>query len=161
MKNQKGATIIEIIIYSLLSISLILVLTDVFSSLLEKSKESVSFSEVESDGKFISQKLLNHLPAASSVSIPANLGDLASTLSFTANGSSYSYYLSNSDLYLNENGTANKLNSYGTQVSNLTIQKLGNSGGKPVLKIGFNLKSTIIQPKGYEEKTYDLTIGTR
>ena len=161
MNNSKGTTIIEIVIYTFLSITLLLVVTDVFSQLLSKSQESVSLSEVEIDGKFISQKIYNQFAQATGISLPANLGDTTSSFTFAINTANYSYYLSGANLFLNDGVSNERLNSYGTTISNLTATRLGNAGGKPVLKISFNIKSTIIRPEGSESKNYSITAGTR
>ena len=158
---NKGASIIEVIIYTFLAISLLLVITDIFSSLLDKSRESVSFSEVETDAKFINQKLLNNFSSATDILVPSLLNQPTTSLSFLANSTSYSYFLSGSNLLINEGGIINRLNSYGTQVNNFTVTRLGNSGGKSLLKISYDLRSTIILPKGYEQKTVKLTLGIR
>ena len=159
--RQKGATIIELIIYTALMLSLVVVLTDIFSSILSKNKESVSLSEVEIDGKYISQRLLTQVALATSISTPSNLGDTSNSIVFSINSSNYSYYLTGVNLFLNDGVTSERLNSYGTEVSNFTIKKLGNSGGKPILKISFTVKSTILQPNGNEQHSFDLTVGTR
>lgn len=159
--SQLGATIIEVIIYTFLSISFLLVLTDIFSSLLDKGKESVSFSEVETDAKYINQKILNNFAQATSITTPSSLNTSVGTLVFTANSVSYSYYLSGNNLYISEGGTVNQLNSYGTQISNLAFTRYGSLTGKSIIKISYDLKSTIIQAKGYEQKTVNLTLGSR
>ena len=161
MNKQKGATLIEVIIYTFLSLALILILTDIFSQLLSKSNESVSLSEVEIDGKFISQKIYNQLAAATGISLPANLGDSVNSFIFAIDSTNYSYTQSGTNLFLNDGVTNERLNGYGTEISGLTATRLGNSGGKPVLKISFNIKSSIIQPKGPESKDYSITAGIR
>jgi len=160
-KYKKGSSIIEVIIYTFLSLTLLLVLTDVFSQLLNKSQESVSMSEVEVDGKFISQKIYNQIAQASGISLPANLGDTSNTFTLAINSSNYSYYLSGTNMFLNDGITIERLNSYGTTVSNLTAQRLGNPGGKPIIRISFDITSTIIQAQGNESKNYLITAGLR
>ena len=159
--NKKGATIIEIIIYTFLSLTLLLTLTEIFSGLLDKSKESVSFSEVETDARFINQKILNDFSRAVTVTSPPNLNSPSESLSFNDGVHTYSYFQSGANLNLVEDGIIDRLNSFGTEVSGFTVSRFGNPGGKSLLKISFNLKSTIIQPKGFEEKTVNLSIGTR
>lgn len=160
MKNR-GATLIEILIYTFLSITLILILTDIFSTLLDKSQESVSYSEVEIDGKFINQKLFNQVGNANAISMPANLNESGNNLSFSIDGENYSYYLSGSNLMLNDGVNIERLNGYGTEISDFSVTRLGNTGGKPMVKINYTVTSTILRPGGGEERNIGLSVGTR
>ena len=160
MKNR-GATLIEILIYTFLSITLILILTDIFSTLLDKSQESVSYSEVEIDGKFINQKLFNQVGNANAISMPANLNESGNNLSFSIDGENYSYYLSGSNLMLNDGVNIERLNGYGTEISDFSVTRLGNTGGKPMVKINYTVTSTILRPGWGEERNIGLSVGTR
>lgn len=160
-KYNKGATILEIIIYIFLLLSLLLVLMDVFSSLMNLSSESTSNSEVVNDGKFISQRFYYQISQASAINIPANLGDTNTSLSLEVNGTSINYYLSGENIYQNDGTSIERVNNFGTKIPAFTVTRLGNSGSKPTLKINFTVESTISQSKGRESKNYSVTVGTR
>lgn len=160
MKKQKGFTLVEIILYmALLSIFLI-VLTDIFVSILDVRRESEATSAVEQDGRYILNRFMYDIPRASSVTTPASLGGSGSTLAIVIGGTNYTYSLSGGNLQLND-GTINNLNSSGTSLSDISFQRIGNSGGKDTIKIQFTLTSVTTRPKGSEVRTFQTTVGRR
>lgn len=163
IKSDKiiGSTLMEIVIYTFLLLILLGVLTNIFASILDQAKDSASYSEVEVDGKYISQMLYNYVGEIDSVLLPANPGESANSLSFTSGGVVYSFYPSADNLFLTDSVNNDRLNSYSTTVSDFSVTRLGNPGGSPFIKISFTLTSTIIQAKGAETENFTVTAGTR
>lgn len=163
-KHQKGVTIIELLVYiGLLSIFLI-VLLDVFTSVLSSKLESQSTAAVSQDSRYILSKLNYDITNADSVTSPASFGSPSNSLVIVEGGSSYTYSLNGSDLELTTPAGTAKLNGNDTSVTGLSFTKLGNpsvNDNKPTIKISFTVKSQIEQPSGQEEQTIDTTIGLR
>jgi len=94
LKNsQKGATLIELLLYfSLLGI-LLTVVTDLMLRTSEFSLEAAAKNDLQEDARFIMSKFGYDIRRADSVSLPANLGDISSTLEFTVGTEDHSYNL--------------------------------------------------------------------
>lgn len=144
-KSQRGFTLVELMIYMALLAILLTVLTDTFVSIVDLQLESQSTTSVERDGRFLLAKLASDVTSASAITTPASLGGSGSTMTLVINGVSYTYSLSQGNLQLsNSLGTAN-LNSNETTISNLSFQRLGNSGGKHSIRITFTVTSNIVR----------------
>lgn len=159
--QQKGFTLIEFLIYMGIFSILLLVLTGVFVSMLEIKAESEATSSVTQDGRYIIEKLKYGFARASSVTTPASLGGSGSTLTFVADGITYTYALSSGNLQLTENTGTYTMNSSETTLSSITFQRIGNSGGKDTIKVTFIINSKTARKGGVESRTYTTVIGRR
>lgn len=167
LKNtrNKGVTLIEMILYfGLLSIFLV-VLTEIFASILEVRTESEATSAVEQDGRFLIARFAFDLKQASSISIPPNLGDSSNSLSVIIGGDNYTYTLSGGNFQLSNSFGINNLNSSETQIfapsSGSIFTRIGNPVGKDTIRIQFTLRSLTQRKQGPEERTFQTTIGRR
>ncbi|OGD85669.1 hypothetical protein A2164_03085 [Candidatus Curtissbacteria bacterium RBG_13_35_7] len=160
-KLHQGFTLVELIIYmGLLGIFLI-ILTDIFVSMLNVKGKTEAVSYVEQDGRFILSRFGYDIPQASSITIPQNLGESGNSLVMVVNGSTYTYSLVSNNLQLNNGSTTENLNSSETEITAITFQKIGNSGGKNTVKIQFTIESITQTTTGAETKTFTTTIGRR
>ncbi|MCH7541192.1 prepilin-type N-terminal cleavage/methylation domain-containing protein [Patescibacteria group bacterium] len=168
LKNsQKGATLIELLLYfSLLGI-LLTVVTDLMLRTSEFSLEAAAKNDLQEDARFIISKFGYDIRRADSVSLPANLGDISSTLEFTLGTEDHSYNLAGTDLeYAIETRppprtqTAN-FNSNLTKVTSLTFQRLGNVNGNHLIKINFELEVVKRQKGVPNTKTFETVVGIR
>ena len=164
-KSNKGATLIELLIYfGILSILLVIVI-DLMLQSGEFSLETESRSSLQNDARFITNRLSFDIHQADSVTSPANLGDSSSTLTFTVGPDTHTYTLSGTDLEYQEtvglNTETANLNSNRTIVNSLTFERLGNPGGKPTIKITLELETTKSEKAGPKQKTFEAVVGTR
>jgi len=165
-KFQKGVTIIELMIYiGLLSI-FILVLVDVFVTILNTKLESESTSTLNQDARYIYSRLAYDVENADSISLPASLGVEEHILQVTRDGITDTYKRDDvsGDLKLTTSdgtGTTMKLNGDDTTLTKLTFTRLGPPGEKPTVKVSFTIKSLIILPSGDQTRTIDTTFGLR
>jgi len=164
-KSNKGATLIELLIYfGILSILLVIVI-DLMLQSGEFSLEAESRSSLQSDARFITNRLSFDIHQADSVTSPANLGDSSSTLTFTVGTDIHTYTLSGTNLEYQEtvglNTETANLNSNRTIVNSLTFERLGNPGGKPTIKITLELETTKSEKGGPKQKTFEAVVGTR
>lgn len=160
--SQLGMTLIELIIYmGLLSIFLV-VLTSVFSSIINVQLESKSVSSVEEDGRYLLNRLTYDLRRASSITTPASIGGSGSTLALVIDGSTYTYSQNGTNLQLVSPAGTDIINSIDTQISNLNFRRIGNVSGKNTIVVSFTITSAI-KKMGNVAETKDIqtTIGVR
>lgn len=154
--NQKGVTLVELLIYMGLLAILLVLLTDMMVSIMEIRTESEATTAVEQDGRFLLARIGYDIYRADAVTTPANSGDSTETLVLNTGGNSHTYSLNSSDLTLSTGGNSDKLNSSGSTVSNLSFLRLGNS-----IKVSFTVTSTTQRTQGYEVKNYSNTYALR
>lgn len=161
MRNQKGFTIMEMLIYMGILTIFIMILVEVFNSILDVNLESESIGSVEQDGRFIIARLIYDIPQAQNIITPGNIGEQDNQLTLNINGVNYNYRLNNGNLILTNNNGADVLNGYDTTVSNLNFYHIGNTGGKNDIRISFMLTSKTKYKGAFEAKTYQTTVGIR
>ena len=161
IRKSQGVSYIELLLYmGLLSIFLLLI-TNIFISILDVQAESQSTSSVEQGGRFLISRLSYDMNRADLVTTPTSLGQTTNSLSLNIGGVSYTYSLSGSNLQLVNNNGTDSLNDSETSISNISFQRLGNSGGKDTIKIQFTITSRTVRSKGSETKTFQTTVGRR
>lgn len=161
--KQQGFTLVEMIIYMTILAILLVVLTEVFVSVLSSQTRSEATSSVQQDGRFIFARLNYDLLRSQNIVIPVNVGDQTSNLKITIDGIDYTYSVNASgDLELLRGGSIDIINSSETQISNLLFQRLGNASGKNTIKMSFSLKSQTSTPGiGVEQKNFVYTLAVR
>ena len=161
--SQKGVTVVELLLYMFILSVLLTILTSVFVSALDVQSESNSASSVEYDGNYILARLSYDIHRANSISIPTSNGSSSATLRIVINSENYTYSIdSNNNLILVNNLGTNNLNNYGTSISALSIQRLGNAGGiENTLRINFTVTSKTKRVSGYETKNFQTNLSLR
>lgn len=158
---KKGFTLVELLLYMGLLAIFLVVLTEIFVTIMEVRLESEATSSVEQDGRFMVSRFAYDISRASAITTPANLGDTTSLLVMTVGGDTFRYAVSGGNLELtNANGTDN-LNSSQSTISNQSFQKIGNSGGAETIKILFTVSSITQRAGGAETKMFETTVGRR
>ncbi len=165
MKNNKGFTIVELMLYMGLLSIILGVLTNIFLSALDVQLESQANSAVEQDGSYVLSKLAYDIHRAQSVTIPTTLGG-TSTINFqiVVNGVNFTYSIdANNNLVLQEGlGANNNLNGYDTSISNLSVTRLGNVGKvEDTLNVSFTITGKTRKNTGYETKNFQTNLGLR
>lgn len=156
--GEKGMTLIELLLYmGLLSIFLV-ILTDIFVSILEVGNESDSTSNVEQDGRFVLARLSFDIRRATTVTVPAQ-----DQLQLVISGTPYTYSFSGGNLKID---ASDNLNSSETTVTanslNPIFQKISNpSGVEDTVKIELKVESRIQQPGGPISQVFKTTVGKR
>jgi len=163
--SQKGASLIELLLYfSLLGI-LLMVVTDVMLRTSEFSLEAASKNDLLGDTRFITSRLTYDIHQATSITTPAILGDNSQTLVLTVGTETHTYTISGSNLVYERvagatTQTAN-INSNKVVVTSLNFQRLGNNGGKPTVKITIGLEAVKKDKSGPAQKTVETVVGIR
>ncbi len=159
--NVAGSTLIELLLYMGIFVSLLGMLLWVFSSIINMQLESEAASSVTTDGKFILARIGYDIGQAQTISVPATPGAQGGSLQLGINGVPYAYALSNGTLTLTAGSTTDILTGVDTTISNLTFLRLGNGGGKHSIRISFTLTSKTIKRTGPEVRSFQTTIALR
>ncbi len=159
--KNKGFTLIELLLFMAMFSVILIVLSSLFSSIVEKQLETESVSAVEHDSKYITARMLYDISRADSITTPATLGSQTSNLSIIISGITYSYGLLNGNLTLNQGVQTDNLNSEGSIISGLSFTRLGNTTGKHAIQVAFTITSRTVLPSGPETKTINTIIGLR
>lgn len=156
---QKGTTLVELLLYMGIFLLMLIVLMQIFSSILDVQLESQASSSVAQDGKYILQRMLYDIRSAQSISLPATPGNTGTTLQIVVAGVTYVYTANAGYLQLTKNNTTDNLNSVDTTISNLSFQRLGNATGKNTITISFTLTSNTSRFEGKEVQIFQETVG--
>lgn len=171
---QRGVTLIELILYMGIFSSLLMVLVQLFGTIVNVNLEAQSTSAVAQDGRFILTRFAYDMRRTQSISSPSSLqlgvqNPVIQVLQFTTtDGTQYKYSLSGSNLMLTNlsvvPNTVDQINSAGTTVSGISFTRLATSGtsGTNTITMSFTLTSTVTRAgRGTEQKSFQTTVGTR
>lgn len=161
--KQAGVTLVELMIYMGMFSILLLMLLQMFTSIIDVQLESNATSSVELDGRYLLTRFSRDIHNASAILVPSVLGAGGATLQISGNGFNYTYNLSGGNLTLTDNvsGTTDALNSIDTTVSSVTFTRFGDAHGKDAVQVKITLVSKITPKTGVETKTFQTTIGMR
>ena len=160
LKINNGFTLVEMLIYmGLLSLFLV-VLTEIFTSVLNIFSQTETTSSLEQDSRFIASRLAYDITRSSTILSPL-LGGSQNNLSLQVGSENITYSISGNNLILTSNTGQDALNGAQTKISNLSFLRLGNAGGKNLLKVQFTLTSTREESKGPRTLNYQTTISQR
>lgn len=164
-QNQKGTTLIEIILYIALLSIISLVVIDLLISSGSLQLETEEQSNQQQNAAYISQRLTNEIRQADSVLNPLTVGQTSTSLSLINNSETHSFSLNSTNLeYQKTIGTSTTtadLNNSEVAVSNFLIQRLGFVAGKNSFKINFTLTNIKSGQQGTLEKNYEIITTLR
>lgn len=152
---KRGFTIVELLIYMVIMSALLTVLGRILITTLDLQTESESTSMVETDGRFLLSRLSYDLHRASSIASPTSAGQTAASLGLTIDGQTFTYAVTNSALQLTTPSGSSPLTSPDVAMTNFSVTRLGNPGGKPTVQINFTISH------GQETRNYQTAVGLR
>jgi len=145
MKKQRGFSLVELLIYFGLLAILLAIMTGIFGGITDVQLSSEATGAVEEDSRYIYTRLAYDIGRATSVvSVSTN------ELILLIDNAATTYRIFNNNLVLG----ADPLNSVGTQISNLSFQRLGNS-----IQIIFTITSTTKDVRGFQTKNMETTFA--
>jgi Tfp pilus assembly protein PilW len=160
--NQKGATMVELLLYMGILSILLTMLTSIFVSTLDVQSESNATSSVEQDGNYILARLSYDIHRAQNITNPTNNGAVSDNFQIIIDGVNYTYSVdANNNLILINDLGVNNLNNYNTGVSAFSIQRLGNGIKEDTLRISFILTSKMKRASGFETKDFQTRLSLR
>lgn len=159
-RNIIGVTLVELLIYMALVSMFMIILVELFTSILKLELTTQSTSALASDTRFIVARMGYDIENAENISIPLTLGQTTSTLIFqNSDGATYTYTRdANNNLLLN----GIPLNSSDTSISDITFQKIGYDNNEPsTVQVKFTITSNIIETTGPRSQIIQTTYGLR
>lgn len=160
-KERRGSTLVEFLIYMALLSTFLIILTNIFISIVELKVDAESISSIEQDGRFIMARITHDIHRASSITAPALAGSSSASLVIVIGGVNYTYQLSGVNLQLINNFGTNNLNGSESEISGLSFQRVGNASGKHTIKVQFTIESAADRIGGSKAKTFNFTSGLR
>lgn len=159
--NQKGFTVVEMLIYMGLLSLLLVMMVDLFASSLDVQLESQATSGVDQDAKFIVKRMSSDIQRATSIIEPALGSTPSGTLKLVIDGINYTYATASGGLTITSTSGTYALNSYETTADPTTFMRFGNLGGKNAIKIMLTIKSKTKRSSGQETRNIETTVGLR
>lgn len=160
-KKNRGFTLVELSIYMGLLAIVLVVLTEIFATVIENQLVSENVSNVSTDGRFIYTRFIYDVNRASAILTPSTLGSSSASLILTINGENLHYILDDGNLTASDSSSLYRLNGYGTTVSNLLFTRIGNSSGKHTVRINYTITGNIEKNGRIETKDFQTTAGLR
>lgn len=160
---QKGATLLELLLYMGIFSILTVALFQLFSSILSTQLESQSTSSVLSDGQFILNRLNYDARKTQGIASPPH-GSPSGTLQLNIDGEVYIYSVAGGNLVVSsQTEGSQQLNSVGTSVADLNFLRLSdnNSEGVETITASFTLHSTVLRQGESQIENFKTTIGVR
>lgn len=161
-KRQKyGFSLTEILVYMAVFSVIIAFMTTIFASMIDQQQEAQSASSLQQDGEYIMARLLYDVSRADSILSPVSAGQQTSSLQLSIGPAIFTYSLSGTDLVLNDGVSDYKLNSYGSNISDLEFVRVENDSLSDQVKISYRVTSTTIRDSGPQSRLFVTTAGLR
>lgn len=159
MKNYKGFTIIELIVYIGLSSILIALMSEIFLATLGVRIESQSTTNVQQDARYILSRITYDVRRASAISVPL-VDQTGSTLTLVINeqgvDQTHTYSVQGTDLVLTVGSDTDSVNSTGTTIGSLAFERIGET-----VEIVMTLVGNEQVSPGQQELSVRTTVGRR
>lgn len=150
-KHNSGFTLTELLVYMGIFSIILVIITQMFISILQAQLDTQSTSSVEQDSRFLVQRFIYDVQRASAVTNPTS--GQSNSLTLTINGQPYIYQIIGNNLLIN---STIKLNSHDTNIQNLIFSRSGNS-----VSIGGTVISQIMKSSGSEVRNIITTTNLR
>ena len=160
----RSYTLVELLVFMGIVSILLVVLSQVFASIIDVKLESESTSAIEQDGNYLLARFAYDIQNAQTINTPASLGQNSSTLDISISGVSNLYSVNNGFLTVTNDYGVIQLNSVSTSVSNLDFLRLGNpsdTAREDTIRVSFTVTSRIVRSSGPEFKNFQTTVGLR
>lgn len=159
-RGTQGFTIVELLMYCAILTIFLLVMAQIFTSILDTQLNSESTAAVAQDSRYIMSRLAYDIGRATDVTVPA-LGASSNSLQLMINGSTFAYVVQSGNLELTTATGTDVLNSFGTTASNVNFRRFGTVDVKNNIQLTFTVTSNITKTTGPETRTLQTTIGLR
>lgn len=151
---NSGTTLIELVLYmGLLSIFLLMIF-NLFATILATQTRSIAVSLVQTNGNFLLTKLTYDINQADSIITPLAIGTSDVSMVLRLGTSDADYSVSGGRLVLTDSSGPSNLNDIDTTVSDFVVKRLGNSGGRQGLQISFTITSNVIDNTSIKAKSF-------
>lgn len=161
MNNTSGFTLVELIIYMGLLAMLVLIFTEIFTSVVDNQLSSNNTSNVSGDGRYIYSRFVYDVARAQSITDPLAFASPSSTMTLLINGENFTYHLTNGNLSIEAPSGTYQLNSQGTTISNLEFTKVGSASARSTVQLNFTVTGDVDTRGIFDQKDFQTTAGLR
>ena len=149
---------IEFILYMGLLGIMLVVITDLFTSIIELKLDTESLSAVEQDGRYLYLKLSYDVSRADTFTV----NDLnPDELILNIGGTDYTYSIVNGDLIYSYGLVSEKLNSSDTTISDLSFEAVGTALKAKTVRINYAINSVTETVRGKKQILYSTTLKSK
>lgn len=161
-KNHKGFTLVELLMVMGILGLLMIVLFQVFGSILDLKIRSEATTSVAQDSRYVLTRLTYDIARADSITVPSE-SVTDNTLELVVEGVTHVYTLDGNTLKLSvDGGSSESLNGISTLITSLSFTRFADIDGLSSVQINLGIKPTTIQPGGASgERTLITTVATR
>lgn len=160
-KNQSGFTMIELLMYLGLYSILIIIVTQLFLTLIESRTEAENLTRLQQESRYITQRLTYDIRRADQITLPAQVGQSGNQLELSINGDTLRYQVNTNGFLelVSPSGTA----SISSQVtaSQFLVQKTGSTGLNDGASVRLLLVSPQLTAQGQDEQLSEFAVSTR
>lgn len=160
-KKQSGFTLVELLVYMGLLIVMILIFTDIFTSIIDNQLSSGNTSSVADDGRYIYSRFIYDVGRAQSVTDPVSYGSSSASLTLAIGSQNFTYALNNGNLVVTDSSGSYTLNSSGTSISDLLFTKVGTTGAKNTVRLSFTVNGKVTTRGIRDVQQFQTTAGLR
>jgi len=161
LSTTKGFTLVELLIYMGLLTVLILIFTDIFTSIIDNQLSSRNTSNVADDGRYIFSRFIYDVGRAQAITQPSTYGSSSAVLNLTIDGQNHSYELQNNNIVVTNPDGSYSLNGYGSSISGLLFTKVGTTSAKSTVQINFTVKGVVTSRGINDQQIFQTTAGLR
>ncbi len=159
--STAGYTLVEVLMFMGLFSMFLVLLTNMFATILETQQRSLATSYVEQTGRFVLARLMYDVHRATSITTPAAAGSTDTSLDLNIDGVPYSYSIDNGVFQLSNSSGVHDLHAGQVTVSNFSLTRIGNVNGKHTLQLSFDVESVVPDTTGIQSRTFSTTLGIR
>ncbi len=152
--GRQGFTIVELLIYMGILAILMTILTRLFTATVDVQLTSEATGGVEEDSRYIYSRLAYDIARSDSIVTPDVPGISSDSLTMLIGSVPYTYRVIGTNLVLDDES----LNSYLTNISDVTFTQLGPVTGKKSIWVTYTITSTIQSSSGTDTKNIETTI---
>lgn len=161
LRQQNGFSLVELLIYMGLSMIILVIISNLFVSIINVRSEAEKTSSIERDGRYIITRLKYDVNRAQDIIEPALIGANSSNLVLSINGETVTYQISNNKLsFIDATGT-HAVNDSVANTTSFNVIKLGNDGGKNGVQVQLQTVSQIESEGKIESRDYDFFTAIR
>lgn len=159
--KQSGFSLIELLIYLGLYSVLIVVITQLFITLLDSRTEAENATMLQQESRYIAQRLAFDIRRATTVTQPATVGQTANLLELQIDGETYRYQRNINGFIELVSPTSTASISSQVTASEFIVQKTGGSGVSDGAQVKLRLVSPHLTPQGQDEQLSEFAVSTR
>lgn len=161
LKRQQGFTLVELLIYIGLLMVMLLIFTEILTTIIENQIRSTNTSNVADDGRYIYSRLIYDVGRAEGIIDPSFFGSTSAKLELQIDGNISTYSASNGILELVDSNGTHSLNGYGTKITNLLFTKVGSSNAHETVRLNFTIEGNVEKEGIIDIQNFQTTVGLR